>query len=220
MPYNCSWFQNSFAASTFLFLLAWGTPLLGLVAGPRRTVPGGLQPPCPVWGWDTRAASSRGSVNSAEPTPVPAVSNPPVTRLTGPVWRRLSGDPLVLAMVQPHHTCRDFLTLLAATRLDTPRHPWPFCLRPSSLLSFPVQKPQSGVRRACVRSFVIITTRSSHRPPRSIRPKFLHAWGAQHRLRPLSDSDSSQHNTIFCLLNGSFIQHIYWTSATWRSFER
>ena len=62
MPYNCTWFQNSFEASTFLFLVAWVTPLPD-----RVTVPGGLQRPCPVRGWDTLAPSPRGSVNSGEP---------------------------------------------------------------------------------------------------------------------------------------------------------
>lgn len=62
MPYNCTWFQNSFEASTFLFLLAWVTPLPG-----RVTVPGGLQWPCPMRGWDTLAPSPHGSVNSGEP---------------------------------------------------------------------------------------------------------------------------------------------------------
>ena len=67
----------------------------------------------------------------------------------GPLRCRLSEDPLVLAMLQPHHTCGDFLALLAATRLEPSRHPRPFCLLPFSWLGLPVQKPVWGQTSLC-----------------------------------------------------------------------
>lgn len=150
------------------------------------------QPRCLV-GWQSRRpAATVGCPGAILPwrrelrwtCPVPAVSSPLGARLTG---RFGVGSQKTLwcwrcsSLITPAGTSWHSWLQPGWSPPDTPG---PSASSPSVGSAFQCRS-QSGVRQACVRGFVIISTRSSHRLPRSIRPKFRHAWGARHSAEAL-----------------------------------
>lgn len=150
------------------------------------------QPRCLVRWQSRRPAATSGRPGAIFPRkrelrwtcPVPAVSNPLGAQLTGRVG---IGSQKTLwcwqcsSLITPAGT---FWHSWLQPGWSPPDTPGPSASSPSVCSAFQCRS-QSGVRQACVRGFVIISTRSSRRLPRSIRPKFLHAWGARHRAEAL-----------------------------------